>query len=62
MDVAGPVYQCLYPVGTKGRVYDGGVWNKCGISSTIETKNAFYSESTFSASRSNRGAICVSWG
>ena len=37
MAVAGPDYECLYAdVGTNGRVSDGGVWNKCGLSQAIE--------------------------
>ena len=37
MAIAGPDYECLYAdVGTNGRVSDGGVWNKCGLSQAIE--------------------------
>ena len=37
MAVAGPDYECLYAdVGANGRVSDGGVWNKCGLSQAIE--------------------------
>ena len=35
MAIAGPDYA---DVGTNGRVNDGGVWNKCGISSATEDK------------------------
>ena len=37
MAVAGPDYECIYAdVGTNGRVSDGGVWNKCGLSQAID--------------------------
>ena len=37
MAVAGPNYECLYyDIGTNGRVNDGGVWNKCGLSRALE--------------------------
>ena len=37
MAVAGPDYECIYAdVGTNGRVSDGGVWNKCGLSQGID--------------------------
>ena len=37
MAVVGPDYECLYAdVGTNGRVSDGGVWNKCSLSQSIE--------------------------
>ena len=37
MTVAGPDYECVYAdVGTNGRVSDGGVWNKCGLTKATE--------------------------
>ena len=37
MAVAGPDYECVYAdVGTNGRVSDGSVWNKCGLTKVIE--------------------------
>ncbi len=37
MAVAGPDYECIYAdVGTNGRVADGGVWNKCSLSKSID--------------------------
>ena len=40
MAVAGPDYECIYAdVGTNGRISDGGVWNKCGLSKAIENNS-----------------------
>jgi hypothetical protein len=37
MAVAGPDYGCIYAdVGTNGRVADGGVWNMCSLSKSID--------------------------
>ncbi len=37
MAVAGPDYECIYAdIGTNGRVADGGVWNKCSLSKSID--------------------------
>ena len=48
MAVAGPDYQCLYAgVGNNGRVNDGGGWNKCVISSAMETKTLYILSTRF---------------
>ena len=40
--ITGPSYECLYvDVGINGRVNDGGVWNKCGFSNTLENQELF---------------------
>ena len=39
MAIYGSSYECLYAdVGTNGRVNDGGVWNTCGFSKTLENQ------------------------
>ena len=40
MAVAGPDYECIYAdFGTNGRVSDGGVWNKCGLTQAIDEQS-----------------------
>ena len=42
MAVAGSSSECLYAdAGTNGRVSDGGVWNKCGLSKALENQELF---------------------
>ena len=37
MAIAGPDYECSYAdVGTNGRIPDGGVWRKCGLTKAID--------------------------
>ena len=39
MAVPGSSFECLYAdAGTDGRVSDGGVWNKCGLSKALESQ------------------------
>ena len=40
LDVAGPDYEFLYAdIGTNGRIYDGGVWNKCILAHAVKNKD-----------------------